>query len=134
GLIYQLEAVPPVLGTANWSAGPGITFDPDIYDPNAVVTVPGYGEHYITWNLDLGNECGGADSVAITFEEPIFADGGIAIDSICGSAYHLNAVLAGDSSYWSCNAPEITFSDGTDPDATVTADAPGTYLIMWHIQ
>ncbi len=135
GLNYQLEAVPPALGTANWSAGPGITFDPDINDPNAIVTVPNYGVHYITWNLDLGNECGGADSVAITFEEPIFADGGTAIDSICGDVYQLQSVMAGDSSYWSSNSPQISFSpDVNDPNATITAGAPDTYSIMWTIQ
>lgn len=134
GLSYQLAADLPALGTTHWSADPGITFDPDIYDPNAVVTVQNYGAHYITWNLDLGNECGGADSVAVTFEEPIFADGGIPIDSICGDVYQLQSVMAGDSAYWSCNSPQITFSDGTDPNATATADAPGTYLIMWTIQ
>ncbi len=135
GLSYQLNGVVPAIGAAQWTAAPGITFTPDVFDPNAVVTVPAYGEYYISWVLDVGNECGGADSVAIVFEEPVVADGGLATDSVCGATYQLQGVAAGNNRFWSSNSASISFApDVSSPTAVVTATSPGTYQIFWTVE
>lgn len=134
GLSYGLEADLPTIGTAFWTGPPGATFDPDPFDPEATVTVPDYGTSYITWNLDLGNECGGADSIEVQFDEPLIADAGTPTDSVCGDIYQLGALPDGINWSWSTNAPELTFAPSEfSTDATVTTTAWGTYEVYWTV-
>ena len=136
GLTYQLDADLPTVGTAFWTGPPGATFDPDEFDPNATVTVPDYGLQYITWNLDIGNGCGGVDSVGVQFEEPFLANGGTAVDSVCGDTYQLAALPPnGNNRFWSSNAPEVSFDpDVNDPNAAAIATDFGTYEIYWTVE
>lgn len=134
GLIYELEAEITPIGEPFWTGPPGAIFEPDEFDPNATVTVPDYGLHYLSWNLDLGFECGGIDSIAVFFAEPLVAEAGPS-DSVCGLSYLLQPTPGGNTGYWTLNSGNLSLEPGTNPgDTIVTATSYGTYELIWTIQ
>lgn len=134
GLTYTLEALPTPFGEPYWTSSPGVVFDPDPLDPEATVTVPDYGLYWFYWNLDLPNECGGVDSVGIFFGEPLVADAGLPVDTVCGYEYLLSGVPAGTTFSWSGIPPGLSFDPSANvADAIVMAPDSGTYELVWHV-
>lgn len=131
---YTFGAELSPIDSAFWTGPPGAVFDPSPYDPNATVTVTEYGVHSFFWTLDLGNQCGTDEEVQIEFSEPLDADAGISVDSVCGNEYILQAVDDGLASDWSTNAPGIDFApDAGAPDATINSSGFGTYDFIWTV-
>lgn len=131
---YTFSAELSPIDSAFWTGPPGAVFDPDPYDPNATVTVLDYGTHSFFWTLDLGNDCGTVTEVQIEFSEPLVADAGIAVDSVCGTEYNLQGVDAGLTSGWTTDAPGIDFlPDAATSAATINSSDFGTYNFIWNI-
>lgn len=134
GLTYTLSAEMTPIGEPFWTGPPGVIFDPDPFDPEATVTVTDYGSYWFYWQLDLGNNCGGIDSVLVTFGEPLVANAGIPIDTICGYEYELQATIDGTNWFWSGIGGGLSFEpDVNSPNAAMIAPSAGTYEAVWSI-
>ncbi|MFT5918841.1 MAG: gliding motility-associated-like protein [Granulosicoccus sp.] len=67
-LTYNLSATPSS-GVGAWSGDPGITFVPNVTDPNATADANVAGTYQITWTENNGGGCIDSDDITITFSE-----------------------------------------------------------------
>ncbi len=126
GLQYTMQANPSV-GTGTWTAPLGITVS-DLNSAQSLITSDGYGTFTLTWS-ELNVDCSDENTVEITFvEEPITSVG--MDDQICGDSYVLSALPSVGTGLWS-GSGNVTFSDISDPTATVTSTLFGTETITW---
>jgi|GEM_PF-818488 len=111
-------------GSYQWVDGPA----------SASWTVSEAGTYTVT--VTDANGCTDTDSVNVTFndDEPPFAEAGPS-EEVCGLVATMNAfeLQAGTTGEWIYFAGGLTFSDVTDPNATVTADDFGVYVLTWVV-
>lgn len=126
GLEYTMQAVPSV-GLGTWSAPAGISIT-DVNSAQSLITSDSYGTFTLTWS-ETNVDCSDQNTVDITFVETPTADAGVD-DQICGDEYILDASLSLGTGEWS-GSGNVSFSDITDPDATVTSSVFGVETITW---
>lgn len=131
-LNYVLSATASV-GTGTWTqtSGPGFSnFAPNANDPNATVTVNQYGQYTFTWT-EVNGSCSSNDAVTVDFFQQPVANAGI-VTNQCDLDISLAAVASAGTGTWSATGPgNATFSDVNAPNATLTVDAYGTYVLTW---
>jgi trimeric autotransporter adhesin len=130
GLVYDLQGNTGV-GAGLWTGTAGTIYNPDATNPQANITVTGFGAQTFTWTLDNGFGCVDSDDITITFNPspPTFAGNDTIV---CGNSIQLEALLNASFGFWD-GPVEITFSNINDPNATATASVYGTYLLTWTI-
>lgn len=121
-------------GDLSWTFnGPGNASFGNSNSANTSVSIDTPGEYtfYIT-ELDTGTGCDGIDSLTIWFSGLVTADAG-PDDAICSLSYTMQAVDNGIPGTWVVVPPGPSFSDITDPNATVTAISTGSYTFFWSV-
>ena len=66
GLAYNLSATPSS-GIGSWSGDAGVSFTPNVSDPNATASVNAAGTYNITWTENNGGGCIDSDDITITY-------------------------------------------------------------------
>ncbi len=126
GLSTALNGIHPAIGSGVWS-GAGLQFS-NIYDPNSLVTAPGYGSYTAVWTTS-NCECPVSEDFAtITFSPPLQANAGTDAE-VCGLSHNLQASSSGSSGYWS--GPGV-FANANSPSTSVQVAGPGTYIFYWN--
>ena len=96
-------------------------------------TAIGYGVYNLIWTIDY-NFCSVADTAVISFYQQPAANAGMT-DSVCGTAYALNATrslpIGVGSGLWTSTNPSASFSDASNPNTTVTVAGFGTSNFIW---
>jgi hypothetical protein len=119
-------------GSGVWTyTGAGNAFFSNPNDVNATVTVDTYGSYDFTWT-ETNGPCFDAATITVNFyEQPVAnpGDGG----SECDLDFDLAAIPSVGNGTWTYSGPgAATFSPSdTDPNATVTVDATGSYVFTW---
>ncbi len=143
GNAVPADAAPWVTGEWTYT-GPGIiTFDPDQFDPQAIVTADKGGEYLLTWSWDVAaNVAGNCDTdseahMTLFFDEIVSVDELAAIDPLC---YDATPVLLNVPAYDVIgNVESLVFSgdgvvlDGDDFVFDATAVAPGDHVITFTL-
>lgn len=134
-LNFDLAAVPSV-ASGEWSqtAGPGfVQFLPSASDPNATVTVSQYGSYEFTWSE--GIYCSDSDGITVNFYEQPVADAGTGGNE-CDLDFEFSAspsVVGSNGSWSQISGPGTSsYTDATDPAATVTVSLIGQYEFQWE--
>jgi len=137
GLDYTLQAIPSV-GTGSWSLSDGadaVVFTPDSEDPNALVTVPGYGDYSFIWT-EVNGVCYDSASIDITFVNSPTANAGFDGDT-CSDYFALAAEPADGLGYWSiADGPGYTvfYPSTNDPEVIIRVNEFGTYKYAWTVE
>ncbi|MBK7175124.1 MAG: hypothetical protein IPH84_18325 [Bacteroidales bacterium] len=133
-----LGANTPANGTGAWSivSGGTGTFS-SAAAANATFTADAYGVYVLRWTISNGVCAASTDDVTVTYyESPTTATVG-ANQNICASlesaGLGANTPTVGTGAWSVVSGGTGTFSDNTDPDATFTADAYGTYVLRWSV-
>ncbi|MBK7175109.1 MAG: hypothetical protein IPH84_18250 [Bacteroidales bacterium] len=133
-----LGANTPANGTGAWSivSGGTGTFS-SAAAANATFTADAYGVYVLRWTISNGVCAASTDDVTVTYyESPTTATVG-ANQNVCASLVSAglgaNTPTVGTGAWSVVSGGTGTFSDNTDPDATFTADAYGTYVLRWSI-
>ncbi|MBK7030044.1 MAG: hypothetical protein IPH45_12900 [Bacteroidales bacterium] len=133
-----LGANTPANGTGAWSivSGGTGTFS-SAAAANATFTADNYGAYVLRWTISNGVCASSTDDVTVTYyESPTTATVG-ANQNVCASLVSAglgaNTPTVGTGAWSVVSGGTGTFSDNTDPDATFTADAYGTYVLRWSI-
>jgi gliding motility-associated-like protein len=137
-LNFQLNAISGV-GTGTWTmtSGPGTAvFSPSPNNPLALVTVTEYGTYTFRWT-EVNGICSNSNSITVNFIEQPVANAGTGGNN-CGQSFHLNGSMNVGTGVWTrVSGPTgatATFSpSASDPDATVTVSAYGSYSFRWTV-
>lgn len=124
--VCGLSALLGASGAGAWSAPPGITVASPTEAASSVSASVG-GTYVLTWSVSNGT-CSATDDVSVTLDVPVTADAGgdVAFCSLSGA---LHAIGTGT---WS-GPDAVTLGNTTDPASSITADAPGTYVLTWTV-
>ncbi|WP_165872170.1 DUF11 domain-containing protein, partial [Tenacibaculum sp. M341] len=129
----------PTGETGTWTVSPsaGVSFAPNVNAPNATATVPGDGTYTFTWTIsDNSGTCNPTmDDTVVVIAETAAATAS-PDQSICASSTLMTATMSsGATGEWSyVSGPGgFSFSDITDPTATVNFIANGTYVFEWTV-
>ncbi|MEZ4798268.1 MAG: putative metal-binding motif-containing protein [Flavobacteriales bacterium] len=139
GLTANLMGNTPLNGNGAWFlvSGPGGASFENSTDPNTAVSVFVTGTYVLQWIIFNGVCPFSSDQVStntFTTDETI-ADAG-ADQSVCAVSATLSGNSpAGNPATWAVvSGPgNVVFSDITDPNATITVDAAGVYVLSWSI-
>jgi gliding motility-associated-like protein len=137
-LNFQLNAISGV-GTGTWSmnSGPGTAiFSPSPNNPLALVTVSEYGTYTFRWT-EVNGICSNSNTITVNFYEQPVANAGTGGNN-CGQSFHLNGSMNVGTGVWTrVSGPTgatATFSPtASDPAATVTVSAYGSYSFRWTV-
>jgi gliding motility-associated-like protein len=132
GVTFDLSAVPST-GNGTW-AGPAGTVFSNPSDPNATVTLPGYGSYTLTWT-ETNSICSDSDNVIVQAYEPVQApDAGIDQDIYFTDAVVLNAAVpAAGAGAWSVLSGGGTLSNPADPHASISSMPNGDIVLQWTV-
>jgi gliding motility-associated-like protein len=137
-LNFQLNAISGV-GTGTWSmnSGPGTAvFSPSPNNPLALVTVSEYGTYTFRWT-EVNGICSNSNTITVNFYEQPVANAGTGGNN-CGQSFRLNGSMNVGTGVWTrVSGPTgatATFSpSASDPAATVTVSAYGSYNFRWTV-
>ncbi|MEN1783890.1 MAG: gliding motility-associated C-terminal domain-containing protein [Bacteroidota bacterium] len=125
--------------TGTWSVAPaaGVTINTP-NDPNSSVTLTNAGAYVFTWTVTNGVAgCTSAsDDVEVVLADTANANAGPDQNGLCSNTVNLAATISnGATGEWSyVSGPGgFSFSDITDPNATVTIGFSGTYVFEWTV-
>ncbi|TNF25931.1 MAG: HYR domain-containing protein [Bacteroidetes bacterium] len=119
-------------GTGVWSyTGAGQAFFNNPNNVNTTVVVDTYGSYEFTWTETNGT-CSDNASITVNFYQQPIADAGLG-GSECDLDFSLSADASIGNGIWTSAGPgSATFSPSdSDPAATVTVDATGSYTFTW---
>lgn len=119
-------------GTGAWTyTGAGSAFFGNPNDVNTTVTVDTYGSYEFTWT-EVNGVCSDDATITVNFYQQPVADAGQG-GSECDLDFDLNATPSIGNGVWTYSGPgNATFAPAdTDPNATVTVDATGSYTFTW---
>ncbi len=126
GLEGELYATPSAFG-GEWMSISGLSLD--INDPSGSVSASSIGNYCIYWVVDDGT-CSDSSLVELTFLDTPLAEAGPDLNS-CGEDIALAATPSLGIGSW-LGPPEITFSDITDPVASISASDLGSFMLYWQ--
>ena len=125
--------------TGTWTVTPlaGVTID-NINDPTTQITFAADGAYVFTWTISDGaSGCNPTfDDVEIVLADNAIADAGPDQSALCSDTISLAGTLSnGATGEWSyVSGPGgFSFSDITDPNATVAISFSGTYVFEWTV-
>lgn len=131
-LDFTYSAVPSV-GTGTWTtvSGPGLAFFSGLNSATSLVQVSAYGTYVFQWE-EVNGVCSDADQITVNFYEVPSPDPGFP-GTECDFDFQLGANPSIGTGTWSASGPgTATFTPNVnDPDAVVTVDAYGIYLLTW---
>ncbi len=127
-LSHVLAASAASQGVGSWTGNGSFS---NVNDPNATVTVSGYGTYNFTWTVSNGT-CGSASDVmqVVFAEQPTTVNAG-PDGSSCSLVYNLTASNPiGGTGQWS--GPGV-FSNANSPNTNVQVSGPGTYTFTYTV-
>ncbi|GAB1371396.1 hypothetical protein MASR1M45_14580 [Candidatus Kapaibacterium sp.] len=137
-ITYTLAATPVTVGSGEWTAVEGVTFD-DATNPTTVVSVPTVGTYTLTWTTvsEYGVCNPSSDEVVLKFS-PAIEQAEITGTSTIACDDLETELLANDpvvgNGMWTVSGPEgaeLYFPE--DHDAFFVAVEYGTYTLTWTI-
>ncbi|MBN2349659.1 MAG: gliding motility-associated C-terminal domain-containing protein, partial [Bacteroidales bacterium] len=135
GLEFTLNATLSS-GTGTWinTSGPGtVRFNPDKYDPNAIVTVSDYGEYYFTWEVE-NRACYLESEISVLFKEIPIANAGGDQDLNLNLEARLNAELLNEETgKWKVITGSGIIDDIGSPNSLVTNLSIGENIFVWLV-
>ena len=117
-------------GVSHWEfpSGQGLTVL-NIFDPESPVTATTPGTWTFTW-IEDNNGCTDSDDVEITFEDNSLPLAG-PDQTFCGLSGELDGGNAFGDGHWMAPFAGLTFSDISDPNATITSPSFNSFQVIW---
>ncbi|MEQ8519823.1 MAG: hypothetical protein RLN79_02075, partial [Cytophagales bacterium] len=137
GLTTNLNGNAATIGQGTWTqvAGPGTSIFVDDNDETTSVTVSTPGTYTFRWTIRNGNCAPTTADVDVQFDPPPTTPMAGNDDSICNVLTYMlqgNTITNGSGGWVQSAGPAVVFApDTTDPNATVTFPADGTYEFVW---
>ncbi|MBI1288676.1 MAG: HYR domain-containing protein [Flavobacteriales bacterium] len=119
-------------GTGTWTySGPGNAFFANAHSATTTVTVDTYGSYDFTWT-EVNGPCSDNATITVNFYQQPIANAGQG-GSECDLDFIFGATPSVGNGVWTYSGPgTAVFSPAdTDPNATVTVDATGSYTFTW---
>jgi trimeric autotransporter adhesin len=119
------------------NSGPGTAvFSPSANNALALVTVSEYGTYTFRWT-EVNGICSNSNTITVNFYEQPVANAGTGGNN-CGQSFRLNGSMNVGTGVWTrVSGPTgatATFSpSASDPEATVTVSAYGSYSFRWTV-
>ena len=128
-----LSAVPPVIGTGQWSVVSGGASLSDPLSPSPTVSNLSFGPNVFRWIVTSG-ACSQFVDVTITRDQPPSIANAGQNQSICGNATALSANLpAIGTGTWSVVSGTASFNNVNDPLSSVSGLSVGNNVLQWTI-
>ena len=131
-LSFTFSAV-PTLGVGTWTliSGPGTPFFSNINGAGSVVQVSAVGTYVFRWT-EVNGQCSDFDEITVNFYQVPTPNPGFG-GGECDLDFQLGATPSVGTGTWSATGPgTATYApNANDPNAVVTVDTYGTYVLTW---
>ncbi|MCF8465743.1 MAG: HYR domain-containing protein [Flavobacteriales bacterium] len=131
-LNFTFSAVPTVgIGTWTMISGTGTPFFSNINSASSVVQVSSVGTYVFRWT-EVNGQCSDFDEITVNFYQVPSPNPGFG-GGECDLDFQLGASPSVGTGTWSASGPgNATYTpNANDPNAVVTVDTYGTYVLTW---